>query len=183
MQTDQDQVLPVWRKPQPAPLSRIISKCTFQTFSEASWGVGNAFRCDTSPVSCPLPSTPALFHVTLQREQWEIWTKEDPWKVSSLQVQGEDTAPAVVSRGQKQGTEQCCWILIDGHYQRSLSNASPLMKRWLFLPGVSLNHKLEQVKMHRNENRERGAPAGPLWDLLGPPLSPAAGILPQLTKE
>lgn len=60
MQTDQDQVLPVWRKPQPAPLSRIISKCTFQTSSEASWGVGNAFRCDTSPVSCPLPSTPAF---------------------------------------------------------------------------------------------------------------------------
>lgn len=67
------------------------------------------------------------------------------------------------------GAEWHCWI------SNSLPLAGVTFKRFslneaLAVPGVSLNHKLEQAKMHWSENRERRAPAGALC----PPAAPWA---------
>lgn len=186
MQTDPDQVRPVPRKAQSAPLSHITSKCTFQTSSEVSWGVGNAFRVwhrlqsvALYPLFLLYSTLPSTRH-SRKSGQKKIPGKFPPCKCRSF-LHGCTLCCAF--RGQKQGAEQCCWILIHVHYQRSLSNASPLMKRWLFLAGVSLNHKLEQAKMRWNENREREAPAGPLWGLLGYPCLRQLELSPNSQKN
>lgn len=71
------------------------------------------------------------------------------------------------------GAEWHCWI------SNSLPLAGVTFKRFslneaLAVPGVALNHKLEQAKMHWSEDRERGAPAGALC----PPAAPSASCSP-----
>lgn len=166
MQIDQNQVLPAQRKPQSAPLSRITS---FRPPLKEAGVLAMRLECDTDSsqlsftlYSCLIPHYPPEGTAgNLDKRRF----LENFLPASA----GGGRSHCCGFQGQKEGAEQCCWILIHGHYQRSLSNASPLMKHWLFLPGVSLTHKLEQAKMHWNGNRERGAPAGPLWGPLGPP--------------